>query len=203
MANRKFNNLKHRKKLRNDNPSYLILTEDLKSSPNYIAGLIRHLNHNPRKFEIKHVGSSPKSIQECAKKNIRKYDFIYCVFDKDSHDSKGNTYTNLLNWINNHNHVKCINSVPCFEYWLYLHFDNHNASLFTSKATEDLLKTKISNYNKGKISFEEFKDKLAKAEINARASVDRCLRDGTDDPLTRMGEFIEHLRGLPKKIKGF
>lgn len=47
---------------------------------------------------------------------------IFCVFDKDSHDAKGNHYTNLLSYTKDNNKVIAINSVPCFEYWLLLHF---------------------------------------------------------------------------------
>jgi len=46
---------------------------------------------------------------------------VYCVFDKDEH----NAYRNTLEAIRKaspRNTFEAIHSVPCFEYWLLLHF---------------------------------------------------------------------------------
>nr|VFK52399.1 MAG: RloB-like protein [Candidatus Kentron sp. TUN]VFK52912.1 MAG: RloB-like protein [Candidatus Kentron sp. TUN] len=59
------------------------------------------------------------------------FDRIYCVFDKDTHDTYQNTLDSIAQ-ATPKGVFFAINSVPCFEYWLLLHF------LRTTKAYEPL-----------------------------------------------------------------
>jgi len=180
------------------NKAYLVLTEDSHSSKLYVDGLIRYLGHNIRRFELRCPGSSPKNIREAAQKELKNFDEIFCIFDRDSHDSKGGHYTALMNWARTQDNVLAINSVPCFEYWIYLHFKYSDRPLSTSDATIKLLSKELKGYEKGLLNFSSFKDKLDTAVAHSKKSIARSENDGSDDPTTKMGEFVEHLKGLSK-----
>lgn len=200
MIKKGFDRKRGTQKVREEKPAFLILTEDEKSLKNYIKGLIPHLGHNIRRFDIYSPGSSPKNIQAEAKKQYRNYKKTFCVFDKDSHDQKNNAYTNLINWIKTKStKVVSINSVPCSEYWLYLHFEYCCAPLENKEKAEEKLKKHIKKYDKGTVQFTDYQDKLETAVENAKKSVQRYLADNSDDPMTRMGEFVEELKKISTK----
>lgn len=108
----------------------LIVCEGSKTEPNYLQELIDSLELNSANVEIDgNSGSSPISIFHHAKRRYIEeknkndpFDHVFCVFDKDSHPS----YKQAIAEIS-----KCrprgifqpIQSVPCFEYWLLLHFE--------------------------------------------------------------------------------
>lgn len=136
---------------------------------------------------------------------------IFCVFDKDSHDGKGkhgekNFYNDLVQFCNNKkNKLFSANSVPSFEYWLYLHFSYLSASVASNsyKTASCIMEEKfisdcLPNYKKGSLNFENFKDKLETAKLNAEQSIKRYEEDENDNPMTRMGKFVEKLEEVIK-----
>lgn len=55
------------------------------------------------------------------------YDQVYCVFDRDGHPS----FSQAINYIQDINNskkysykIESIHSIPCFEFWVLLHFEN-------------------------------------------------------------------------------
>ncbi|HDZ61640.1 MAG TPA: RloB domain-containing protein [Nitrospirae bacterium] len=74
-------------------------------------------------------GSSPISVVKHSKERYNEekrtgdaFDRVFCVFDKDSHES----YTRALDEVEKakpKNIFKAITSIPCFEYWLLLHYE--------------------------------------------------------------------------------
>ncbi len=195
---KKRHNFQRKKDARETKPAYLIITEDSKSSQCYLKGMIRHLEHNAKRFEINHSGSSPKSIMQKASVEINNYKTIFCVFDKDSHDNKGNTYTDLMNWIKDQKNVVAINSVPCFEYWLYLHFKYTDKPLENCEAIEKLLNRHIPKYNKGQVCFNDYEEGFEKAVAGGRKSINRFNKEDGEDPMTRMSEFYDALKSIEK-----
>ncbi|MDA8002521.1 MAG: RloB family protein, partial [Alphaproteobacteria bacterium] len=107
----------------------MIVCEGEKTEPNYFKGLKDELKLNGANVEITgKSGSSPKSVAAFAKNLYRKekkmdnsFDRVYCVFDKDDHS----TYPGALKQIQDMEPVgvfHAIPSVPCFEYFLLLHY---------------------------------------------------------------------------------
>jgi hypothetical protein len=74
-------------------------------------------------------GSAPISVVECAEERAAEqggYDTIFCVFDRDGHESFDRARAKIRglasrsrNRLNMHEAI----SVPCFELWVLLHFE--------------------------------------------------------------------------------
>ncbi|MDC9726011.1 MAG: RloB family protein [Gammaproteobacteria bacterium] len=116
-------------------------------------------------------GSSPNSVfKRATEKYISEkskgdsYDRVYCVFDKDSHETYESTIRSIakqnealrkeLGLTAKHKIFYASTSVPCFEYWLLLHFQyttSPYAATATSSIANQVLKDlkKVMSYSKG------------------------------------------------------
>lgn len=121
--------LERRKARRASYDKVLIVCEGEKTEPNYFNELINFYKLNTANVEVDGTcGSSPKSVFERAlelyQQEERKgdsFDKVYCVFDKDSHDTYAETLIKIAKQKPKGLFQAAI-SVPCFEYWILLHF---------------------------------------------------------------------------------
>jgi len=188
----------------------LIVCEGLKTEPNYLSELIDGLKLNSANVEVDgSCGSSPVSIVKYAKKRYSEekkkgdaFDRVFCVFDKDSHAH----YEQPLNEISNSkpkNVFQAINSVPCFEYWLLLHF-KFTTKQWTSTGSkspcESLikdLKQYLPHYSKGESGlYQKLSDKTSPAIANRKRALRQAQEGATDNPTTKMHELLEYLQKL-------
>jgi len=131
----------------------LIVCEDSKHTINYLNTLCTALRINTPAIEIRgrECGSAPISVFEYTRNEItnnekdgldNKYDRIYSVFDKDSHTSYEDTKSKI-----NGSHATteipwdAIISIPCFEYWLLLHFVSTTKPMSSNDLKKELKKT--------------------------------------------------------------
>lgn len=200
--------LKRKKSKRSPYDMVLIVCEGKKTEPNYFRALIDDLQLNTANIVIVNnsAGSSPGTIVDFALKEYRKdkeYDRIYCVFDKDRHT----TYPNALDKIRRaklgRGHlIEGTTSVPCFEFWLLLHFtyttkqfDTGTGSICANVISD--LKTHLPGYSKGNIdTYQATKDKLNAAIANCKKNGQHCKSADTDMPSTKVHELVEYLRNL-------
>src|SRR5205814_2009890 len=103
----------------------LIACEDSKTSVNYFKALCKDLRLTDEEVVIcGECGSAPKSVYAYARQEGTEgeYDKAYCVFDKDDHKDYASTLGNIRS---NHGKgdVVAVPSVPCFELWALLHFE--------------------------------------------------------------------------------
>ena len=99
--------------------------------------------------------------------------------------------------------LKAILSVPCFEFWLLLHFEfstkPYNAS-GTASACDRLirdLRGYMPSYAKGnKCEFESILRKTDQAIVYSKQALHQVTGSGADDPTTRMHELVEYLQQL-------
>lgn len=203
--------LERKKAKRSSFEKVLIVCEGAKTEPNYFKELKDHYQLNTADVVVDgNCGSDPWSgyqhAQELAKKakaDNDPYDKIYCVFDKDKHT----TYQKVITAIVNKKNFTAINSVPCFEYWLLLHFVYTDKPFSASgnksicdKTTEELkIKGRLPDYQKGALGiFEKLISRLETAKTNAQ----RALRDSesnqTDNPSTRIHILVNYLQSLKK-----
>ena len=132
----------------------LILTEGEKTEKQYFEELILKLQVGASVDVIEKVRSAPMKIAEKAQAFIddeEDYEIIYCVFDKDIHAN----YDKALELINSINgkrsvEVHAISSVPCFEFWLYLHSSYSDRSYSSAGELKRKLKNipEFSDYDK-------------------------------------------------------
>ena len=190
----------------NSRDRVLIICEGSKTEPNYFEELRDHLKLDTAKVEVDgSSGSSPKSVVEYAKRRYlqdNEYERIYCVFDQDSHA----TYGQALNTLNAQQPAgvfHAITSVPCFEYWLLLHFTfttkpyAHSGTRSPADCVMDDLKQYIPAYDKGNRQiYAKLRDKTELAIKYAERASQQAIQIQTDNPTTEVYKLVTYLRML-------
>lgn len=188
----------------------LIVCEGEKTEPDYLRELIDYLKLNSANVEVDgNCDSSPDKIltyaKKCYNEEIKKgeaYDKVYCVFDKDSHTTYDATVL-AIRGLKPKATYQAITSVPCFEYWVLLHY-NYITRPFVRTETKspcdsviDELKTYMPAYKKGdKGVFNEIMKQTDFAVANSLRACEQAKQTDTDNPTTLMHELIEYLRNL-------
>ena len=190
----------------------LITTEGEKSEPYYLAGLIRHNKINPSSINIYGGGgSSPASVvndgikkYKAAKAQGDPYDKVFLVFDKDSHHQYKNALNKIANMTPKGTFI-AINSVPCFEYWLLLHFEYTTKPYQPQgkKSAADILindlSDKLPDYEKAQHDlYIRLKPNLSTAIYHAKKSLSAAESTETDNPSTKVHLLVEYLQTLSR-----
>lgn len=200
------------KKQRKPYERVLIVCEGKKTEPIYFECLIKALRLATANVVVDgDCGSSPDRVFKHAKKLYKKsneignsYDKVFCVFDKDSHPS----YMATIDAINRSTPkgiFVAINSIPCFEYWLLLHFEYSIKPYAKSgkKSIADMVLTDLKKqpsfkkYQKGDISiFDKTFHLIEKAKSNSKLSLSESLKNNTDNPSTYVHILVDYLQNL-------
>ena len=188
----------------------LIVCEGEKTEPHYFNELKDHYGLNSANIEIcGDCGSDPLSIIRHAKQRYREekdagdaFDNVFCVFDKDTHAH----YQQCLDTIRSatpKNVYVAITSVPCFEYWLLLHFNYTTRpydSLPGNSACNQVLaelKGYMAGYTKGSIdTFSALLGQLDFAKNNAIRALQAAEANRTDNPTTKVHELVDFLQNI-------
>ncbi len=205
--------LARRKARRKPYDKVLIVCEGEKTEPNYFEELKDYYELGSANVEVTgSCGSSPMSVVAYAKDLYREakkagdaFDKVFCVFDKDTHSD----YQSALDMLNSKNLkgvFQAVPSVPCFEYWLLLHF-TYTDKPFNSTGNKSVCETIIHELNDKfwpdykKAVHGVFDQRLGQLEY-AKANAVRALRaaqeNHTDNPSTRIHELVEYLQQLKK-----
>ncbi len=200
----------------------LIVCEGEKTEPYYFEELRDALGLHRDNIQITgDCGSSPKSV---VKEALRLFDLepdfdaVFCVFDKDMHGD----YSAALDRVSattlhkrqgkrsvGKAKFEAIISVPCFEYWLLLHF-HYTTHPFASSGKKspcshvlDELKVRgIADYEKGiKGTYERTRKDLDTAKRNARRALVAAEAVETDNPTTLIHELVSYLQELAERQK--
>lgn len=188
----------------------LIVCEGSKTEPFYFADLKDSYGLSTANVEIcSNCGSNPISILQYGKKRYReesskgnRFDRVYCVFDKDNHTEYRETISKIqgLKPINTY---FAINSVPCFEYWLLVHFSPttrpYNDLPGKSACNQVLaeLRMHMPHYTKGKRGvFTELEKQLMQACRNAKQTLQAAENNDNDNPSTNVHMLIEFLQNI-------
>lgn len=184
----------------------LIVCEGSKTEPNYFRELVDHLRLNTANIEIDGDSDpSPKSVVAHAKWRYQQegdFDRVFCVFDKDEHS----TYQQAVREVAAEELApafSAITSVPCFEYWLLLHF------IFTTKPyarSESYspgqhvlrdLKVHLPEYSKGSqhvyLQLMRYTDLAIR---HAERASQQASQNQTDNPSTQVYRLVTYLRAL-------
>lgn len=110
----------------------LIVCEGTKSEKYYFENARQILGVHRGQAVVKvqpGEGSNPKNIVETARKRKAEaekegnaFSSVYCNFDRDEHAHYQESIERAEKL-----KMRTIKSVPCFEYWILLHFRNHTA----------------------------------------------------------------------------
>ncbi|WP_201616117.1 RloB family protein [Psychrobacter urativorans] len=205
---RKNKDLRRKQAQKSDYEKILIVCEGEKTEPYYFNNLINYHKLNTANINV--VGdcdSAPIRVLERAKelyeesKDTIPYDKVYCVFDKDSHS----TYLQTLNIIKQILPLEifiAITSIPCFEYWILLHFTDTTKSYNNYREVSQDLKIFLPLYEKkNKNIYSELLPYLEVAKRNANKANMAAIKNQTDNPSTKIHELVEVLETLNKKQK--
>lgn len=207
---RRLEDLARRKAKRSPYSKVLIVCEGEKTEPLYFEDLKSYYQLNSANIEITgDCGSAPISIFDHANQRYREearagdpFDKVYCVFDKDQHE----TYDEALEKIRDADPQGifiAINSVPCFEYWLILHFH------YTTKPFEQLPGNSAANQMLGELlrfmpDYEKGQERVFSALIEnlelAKDTAERTLQvarhNHTDNPSTNVQDLVGYLQKI-------
>ena len=209
--------LLRRKAQRQPAERLLIVCEGSRTEPLYLGEIRQQLRLPSANVQVQPAayGTEPLRIVEYAERlftegqralgiHARSFDRIVVVFDRDEH----HTYHAALQRVaalngrlENDERVKvpfeAVVSVPCFELWLLLHFEDVCAPLHRDEATVRLSRY-LAGYAKGQGShWAVTRDRLdvATARANALLAAGHMAEDGTQ-PYTNMHELAYRLLHL-------
>jgi len=188
--------------------SILIVCEGTKTEPNYFKELIDDLELNTANVQtVSSPSTCPRKLVEfaIAKAEEEEHDFVYCVFDKDNHSK----YHEAMQLIDGRPNIIAANSVPCFEYWIVLHYQNTTRAFYGSASKSpgdevvEKLKQYIPGYSKGKRgTYAMLKGKkMDKAMINASKVNAAATAAGTDNPSTHIYKLVQVLLDIRSKME--
>jgi len=189
-------------------PIYLIVCEGNKTEPEYFNDL--------RNFErlacitVKvcgECGSAPISVVEHALQLYKDLTIggepveeVFCVFDKDDHESFFRACALIEKSKKEKIPITAVISVPCFEYWILLHFQ-YNRAPFQGKGNASSagvvcknVQKHIKGYTKGaKGLYASLKSKQADAVSHSRRAIEDMNATGQDNPSTHVHTLVEQL----------
>lgn len=194
----------------------LIVTEGSKTEPLYLEEIrtVHQLHSANVQVQPGQLGTAPIQVVCYAKQlfeegNLHKgirpksFDQIYAVFDRDDHDS----YFNALNRAKSLDgklrndggepvSFKAIASIPSFELWLLLHYEDIQAPIHRDKVMARL-KQHIPGYEKGAHSaFTTTRDRLKTATQRAQALASKFNAYTDPEPFTALHELVTLLTTL-------
>lgn len=204
--------LKRREPRREPYDRVLIVCEGSKTEPSYLRELIAHHQLSSANVQITgEGGSAPNSVVEYAIELFEKdpdYNSVFCVFDRDGHSS----YDAAVQRVRDSTLVRrqgrkklgvarfeAITSVPCFEYWILLHFQYSTAHMPRFADVEPRLRAvpALAEYSKGAQGlYAKTQDHLQVALANADRANRAALDAATNNPTTRVPELIRYLLQL-------
>ncbi len=188
----------------------LIVCEGEKTEPNYFNELIDFYEINTANVKVDgSCGSDPLSVVDYAIAQYKRelatgepYNKVYCVIDRDSHPN----FTAALQKLNSQKPVRVFHaavSVPCFEYWLLLHF-NYTKAAFMAAGNKsagdralDELKKYWPDYGKGNHgAFSHLLEQLVFAKANAARGLIHAQQTGSINPSTQVHELVSYLQAI-------
>jgi len=190
--------------------------EGEKTEPNYFNDIRRECRLSTANVQVLQcvTGTQPLQVVEYAEQLFRfgdlakdvpakAFDRVFAVFDRDDHDTYHNALAKadvldnrIKNDLNSAIPFRAIASVPCFELWLLLHFEDVTAPIHRNDVYRRL-KTHIPDYTKGERGHWEItRGYLDAAIARAQARIRMTTAyDGTE-PYTAVHELVSLLTHL-------
>ena len=146
-------------------------------------------------------GSAPINVVECALQKAKepgRYDHIYCVFDRDEHGTFDQARATLQKHASRARLHEAV-SIPCFEYWLLLHFEFTDAPFSDCDAVVHRLGLHLPGYTKADVRLmRPLLDRLEQAMQHAQRLESQRATIG-DNPSTSVHHLVRHLQGIAAK----
>jgi hypothetical protein len=198
--------LQRKQATREQYPRILVLCEGEKTEVFYIKDFCKVFMPKRVVVEIRKCsqGNTPRKIVEYAiQQKEEDFDKVYCVFDKDEHPC----FYDAIKACDGEN-IIAIPSVPCFEYWFVLHFEEttrpyaKTGQYTIGEKVKKHIRKYITSYREGaKGIFFKTKNNLEIAIKRAKDVEKQNKENGTDNPSTKVYQLIEDLLALAEKYQ--
>jgi len=204
--------LKRRGPRREPYDRVLIVCEGSKTEPYYLRELIAHHQLSSANVQIiGDGGAAPISVVDYAIEQFEKdpdYNSVFCVFDRDEHASFDAAIQRVRDKTLQRRdgrrrlgpaRFEAITSIPCFEYWILLHFQYTTATMPRFVDVEPRLRAipALAGYNKGATGlFAMTQAHLQAALDHAERANKSALDVGSSNPTTQMPRLIRYLLKL-------
>jgi len=194
----------------------LIVSEGSKTEPNYFAEMRRDQRLPAANITVlpSELGTEPLQVVKYAKFIFergnerngiepRAFDQVYAVFDRDDHrtffDALAFAETlkgKLRNDSKRPVQFEAIASIPCFEFWLLLHFEDVRTPLHRDEVIKRL-KRHLPGYEKGTATaFAMTRQHLGLALQRSEKLASRCNDHVVPNPFTAIGALVKALMTL-------
>jgi len=178
---------RRRKNIRPPKPIILIVCEGEKSEKFYFDGFRKEARISNVEIEVIGKGRPGNSLLKFTQNKVKNesitYDQIWIVFDKD--DLSDEEFDSIVSKAIYRNKMNVAYSIPCFEYWLLLHFDYYNTPL-TTKDCIKKLKNRFPVYRKNLDDvYYRLADKKYSAIENAKRMEDEHKKQGNTKPSSK------------------
>lgn len=202
----------------------LIVCEGEKTEPYYFEEMKVVLDLDSANIRIDgSCGSSPKSVVEHAmtlferaKDKGEQYDRVFCVFDRDQHETFDEAIAKVKKYNkkllvdeyylkNEEPSFTVIRSTPSFEYWLLLHYTPTTRSFLSTDNKSsgdqviDELKVYITDYKKkkkGLYKMSTTKNLLNGALAHSKRIFDNAEKTGDSNPSTNVHILVDYLHNI-------
>lgn len=194
----------------------LIVSEGSKTEPNYFSEIRAAHRLHTANVEVhpSELGTAPIQVVQYAQalfergdrhKNVqpRAFERVYAVFDRDDHESYFNALRlaesldgKLKNDAKQFIRFQAVASVPSFELWLLLHFEDIQHPLHRDEVMQRL-RHHIPGYEKGaRRAFATTQEHLTIATRRAEILAGRFTADSAPEPYTAIVELVKLLTTL-------
>jgi len=207
--------LERQSRERTKGPRFLIVCEGMKTEPYYFEEFCEvHQLRTPRvRIAPGDEGSSPDCVVAYAERLFEedtqlgpdRYDHVFCVIDRDKHATYNAALERIKTLKVEGKPFVAIPSIPCFEYWLLLHFvysrqSFHAAgkkSICDGVIRELRKQPDFTGYGKGqKGIYSLLRDKTATAIKHAQRAEKEAKQTGETNPSTYVHHLVLQLQQL-------
>lgn len=210
------NELKRRRNRRAPYARLLIVCEGEKTEPYYFEEIRRDYRLATTHVQVRPgaLGSQPAQVVEYAERLFRQgdrnlgidaksFDQVYAVFDRDEHasyhqalDKAAALDGKLKNDEGEKIRFVATASVPCFELWLLLHYEDVLAPIHRDEVYRRLARH-LPNYAKGQGGhWHASKDYLAEATNRAERCAGKTTAYDGREPFTGVYQLVEQLLSM-------
>jgi hypothetical protein len=136
----------------------------------------------------------------------KAFERVYAVFDRDDHESYHDALARAQaldgKYRNDERQAvvfKAVPSVPCFELWLLLHYEEVH-SFYHRTDILDHLRRHIAGYQKGTTGVYQLTEPHIELAVQRAQRLQTRFRAATGtDPFTGVGELVELLRSIRRE----
>lgn len=151
-------------------------------------------------------GPAPISVVECAEGKCAErggYDQIYCVFDRDGHESFDRAREKITTLADRKMKPLPIQeaiSIPCFEFWVLLHYERTDAPFSSCASVIDRVRNHMPGYEKADAAIaRQLMARVGDALGNADW-IERRAGNNDYNPYTSVHHVLRHFEAVARQV---